>query len=63
MFHYMERCPGGIEPCGVVLQGGRGRVVFEPPVLLPEEQFIPIDLLRLRPVPRSGGRVRMPRPR
>ncbi|MFQ6538784.1 MULTISPECIES: hypothetical protein [Aphanothece] len=58
----MERCPGGAEPCGVVLQGDRGRVVFEQPVLLPEEQFIPIDLIRGRN-PRGGGsRVRWTRP-
>jgi hypothetical protein len=31
-----------------------GRVVFEAPVLLPDEQFVPIDWLRNR----SGGRSR-----
>ncbi len=63
LFHYMERCPGGNDPCGVVLQGDRGRVVFEQPVLLPDEQFVPIDLLRGRPTSRANSRLRMQRPR
>ncbi|MEY3768025.1 MAG: hypothetical protein RLZZ11_1095, partial [Cyanobacteriota bacterium] len=29
-------------------QGSQGRVVFELPVLLPEEQFIPLELVRGR---------------
>ena len=52
-FHYLETCPAGAEPIGVVIvteasQGlpSQGRVVFELPVLLPEEQFLPLDLLR-----------------
>ncbi len=54
-FTYVEQCPAGIEPLGIVLQisTAQGRVVFEPPVLLPDEQFVPIDLLRGR-----GGRPR-----
>ncbi|MEX1324297.1 MAG: hypothetical protein AB1Z21_08945 [Synechococcaceae cyanobacterium] len=63
MFAYQEGCPFGPEPCGVVLQGRRGRVVFEQPVLLPDEQFIPIDLLHGRPAARPGSRLRMPRSR
>jgi hypothetical protein len=63
VFHYMERCPAGAEPCGVVLQGSKGRVVFEQPVLLPDEQFIPMDLLRGRPTARPASRLRMPRTR
>ncbi|MBM5826023.1 MAG: hypothetical protein FJ054_11865 [Cyanobacteria bacterium M_surface_10_m2_119] len=59
----MERCPAGAEPCGVVLQGSKGRVVFEQPVLLPDEQFIPMDLLRGRPTARPASRLRMPRTR
>jgi hypothetical protein len=41
---------------GVVMVGEsiQGRVVFDPPVLLPEEQFVPIDLVRTRPRTRSG---------
>jgi hypothetical protein len=62
MYAYMERCPMGPDPCGVVLQAGRGRVVFELPVLLPDEQFIPLDLIRGR-TPRGGAsRVRWARP-
>lgn len=43
---------------GIVLagQGDLGRAVFEPPVLLPEEQFVPLDLIR-------GGRARPRSPR
>jgi hypothetical protein len=35
---------------GVVLlgEGPQGRVVFEAPILLPDEQFVPMDLLRPR---------------
>jgi hypothetical protein len=46
-----------------VLQGQRGRVVFEQPILLPNEQFVPIDLLRGRQSARTGNRLRMPRNR
>ncbi len=63
LFLYMERCPAGSDPIGVVLQGQRGRVVFEPPILLPEEQFVPIDLLRGRQAARTGNRMRIPRTR
>lgn len=43
---------------GIVLagKGDLGRAVFEPPVLLPEEQFVPFDLIR-------GGRARPRNPR
>jgi hypothetical protein len=63
LFHYMERCPLGGDPIGVVLQGQRGRVVFEQPILLPDEQFVPIDLLRGRQTARTANRLRMPRNR
>ena len=53
LFQYLERCPGGSDPIGVVLQGERGRVVFEQPILLPDEQFVPIELLRGKRLPRS----------
>ena len=51
-FHFLERCPGQLDPLGVVITEARnrqGRVVFELPVLLPEEQFIPLELVRGRP--------------
>jgi hypothetical protein len=63
IFRYQEGCPAGHEPCGVVLQGARGRVVFEQPVLLPDEQFIPIELLQGRSPARPANRLRMPRSR
>ncbi len=47
-------------PCGVILQGSAGRVVFELPVLLPREQFIPRDWL----LGRTNGnpaRIRLPK--
>ncbi len=51
--------PAGIEPAGVVMVGEsrQGRVVFDLPVLLPQEQFVPIDWLRGR----SQSRSRSPR--
>ena len=47
--------PAGIEPAGVVMVGEsrQGRVVFDLPVLLPQEQFVPIDWLRGRGQSRS----------
>ena len=71
-FRHLQSCPEGPEPVGVVLpldtedpgSGTRGRVVFALPVLLPEEQFIPLDLLLARSQ-RSGqgrrGRLQVPR--
>ena len=49
-FAYLSSTPAGQEPFGVVVdsQGPDGRVVFETPVLLPDEEFIPIDLIRGR---------------
>jgi hypothetical protein len=59
-FRFLASGPGGIEPAGIVLKAAatEGRVVFEAPVLLPDEQFVPIDWLRNR----SGGRNRPSRP-
>ncbi len=50
-FTYIERCPSGQEPLGVVLSGtglSQGRVVFELPVLLPDEQYVSLELVRGR---------------
>lgn len=59
---YLEQCPGGAEPCGVVLSGAAGgRVVFETPVLLPEEQFVPLEMVHGRFSRQRPARLRMPR--
>lgn len=49
-FRFLEACPTAPEPLGVVLLGAgpQGRVVFEVPILLPDEQFVPMELLRPR---------------
>ena len=49
-FTYLSDTPGGIEPIGVVVavDQNEGRVVFEAPVLLPEEDFLGLDLIRGR---------------
>ena len=56
-FTYLSSIPAGLEPLGVVvdLQELEGRVVFETPVLLPDEEFISIDLIRGR---MNRGRTR-----
>lgn len=51
-FDYLESGGAAPEPSGIVIgtaAGEQGRVVFELPVLLPGEQYIPIDLVRSRP--------------
>jgi len=59
-FRFLSSGPSGIEPAGIVLKAAatEGRVVFEAPVLLPDEHFVPIDWLRNR----SVGRNRPGRP-
>ena len=49
-YAFLERCSSASDPLGVVMacEAGAGRVVFEWPVLLPNEQFIPLELLRGR---------------
>lgn len=57
-YAYLETSGGSADPYGIVLVGeDSGRAVFEPPVLLPGEQFIPLELVRPR-----AGRGRTPRP-
>ena len=48
-------CP---EPLGVVVvNGGKSaRLIFEAPVLLPQEQFVPLELLRNKPLGKSRSR-------
>lgn len=59
-FSFLATGPCALEPAGIVLDGhgSGGRVVFDLPVLLPEEQFVPIDWVRAR----SSGRSRAGRP-
>ena len=56
-FAYLSSTQAGQEPLGVVVDPREpdGRVVFETPVLLPDEEFIAIDLIRGRT---SRGRTR-----
>ncbi len=63
-FLFLESCPNAPEPMGVVLLGAgpQGRVVFEAPILLPEEQFVPMELLRPRPARNRSGRGGVSRP-
>ncbi len=57
LLHFERGLCGG-EPLGIVLnpQSAQGRVVFDLPVLLPEEQFLPLELIRGR-----SARPRHPR--
>ena len=49
-FNYLSNSPSAPDPIGVVVDRGRadGRVVFESPVLLPDEDYIGFDLIRQR---------------
>jgi hypothetical protein len=77
LFQALELGGLGNEPSGVVLNGCQipgtggdrgkgqqflqGRIVFDQPVLLPDEQYVPIELIRGR-LGRSGSaRLRLPR--
>lgn len=54
-FDYLSSSAAAAEPLGLVLHGAGGRVVFELPVLLPEELFVPIDWVRNRLQSRARG--------
>ena len=73
LFHHQQSCLEGPEPLGVVMPldatdsspSGRGRIVFTTPVLLPDEQFLPLDLLLGRGQRFHTGRrsrLQIPRP-
>lgn len=49
-YSHLSESSGAPDPLGVVLAPGQpgGRVVFELPVLLPEEEFIELELIRGR---------------
>jgi hypothetical protein len=63
-FRFLESSPATVDPVGVVMAGesGQGRVVFDLPVLLSDEHFLPIELLRNR-APSRGRVSRTPSPR
>lgn len=55
-FGYLSNAALASEPLGIVLSGsGSGRVVFDLPVMLPEEMFVPIEWLRGRGQGRGRG--------
>lgn len=73
LFRHQQSCLEGPEPLGVVMPldtedsnaAGRGRIVFSTPVLLPDEQFLPLDLLLGRGQRFHSGRrsrLQIPRP-
>lgn len=49
-YAFLEQSASATEPLGIVMpaESSGGRVVYELPVLLPEEQFIPMELVRGR---------------
>lgn len=59
-FTYLADSRSEIEPSGVVLHKctGDGRVVFEHPVLLPDEHFLNLELLRGKIIRNRNSRVR-----
>lgn len=58
-FQWLTVSGGGLEPLGVVLAAttpsSRGRMVFEAPVLLPGESYVPLAWLGLRTGSRPRG--------
>ena len=56
-FHYLSDTLSSPDPIGVVvdLDHQEGRVVFQAPVLLPDENFVGLELIRARN-PRSRNR-------
>ncbi|MFZ4565242.1 MAG: hypothetical protein ACOYMY_02165 [Prochlorococcaceae cyanobacterium] len=57
---HLERQGSPPDALGVVVNAvtAQGRLIFESAVLLPDEHFLPLDLVRLRPPGRSGSRQR-----
>jgi hypothetical protein len=58
-FAFLAAATTADEPLGVVVSaagssGARGRVVFALPILLPDEEFVALELLRSRAA-RAGG--------
>ena len=64
LFQSLELGNTGHEPSGVVFnrkQILQGRIVFDQPVLLPDEQFVPINLILGRLARSGAARLRLPR--
>ena len=61
LFQALDQGVAGADPFGVVLHGTQGRLVFDLPVLLPHEQFVPIELIRGRLGRSQAPRLRLPR--
>ena len=59
-FKYLSDTPGGHEPIGVVVAMGQqeGRVAFDAPVLLPDEEFVGLELIRGRTIKGRQSRNR-----
>ncbi|CAI8238636.1 MAG: Uncharacterised protein [Prochlorococcus marinus str. MIT 9313] len=59
-FNYLSNTITGTEPIGVVLNenNGKGRVVFDLPVLLPKEKYLKLELLRTLPMRSRQTRAR-----
>lgn len=57
---HLERQGTLPDALGVVVNAvtAQGRLIFESAVLLPDECFVPLDLVRLRPPGRSAARQR-----
>ncbi len=57
-FRYLSDASRAAEPSGVVLcaSSGEGRVVFELPTLLPEEEFVATQFLRVKSPRRNVSR-------
>ena len=65
LFEALDHCAPSADVCGVVLKANpanlQGRIVQTMPVLLPDEQFVPIELIRARRSRNGPSRLRFPR--
>ena len=60
VLQHLERQGCHPDALGVVVNAAtaQGRLIYESAVLLPDEHFLPMDLVRLRPPGRPGARQR-----
>ena len=65
LFEALDHCAPSADVCGVVLKANpanlQGRIVQAMLVLLPDEQFVPIELIRARRSRSGPSRLRFPR--